>query len=959
MEKYNSITKFCGMTVLLAGLMIPAYGRNTGQEPEGDESVPEIMFRTDKQVSTASVSVVSGERMFRTPTTNSTSTLFGLASGLQVWEGSGEPGDNAATMYIRGLGTFQAANSYTVFVDGFQTDMSYAMRLLPTEIANLYVLKDGAALSTFGMKGANGVLWIETRRGHIGKTRIDVDIRQGFQKPLVVTKPLGSADYASFYNEAYSNDNGRIWNPPYSDSQINSYRNATGIDTDWYDEVLRSAPSPFTSVDASFSGGDNTMRYFATVGYMRSLGAIDNKRDKDDRFANVGYEQYTVRANFDVSFLNFLEARVDLGGHLADRNGPNYSMAALFSDLERYPNNIYRPLDSDQVNPDGSLRWSGTSVHPNNPLASVRALGTESLRDRSIQANLTLKQNLDMVTPGLYLQESASFANWIRGGRWNSRNYTRWMDGVEQTNDRDGNYTIGDDNGMNQWRWNQFRVQTGYSRSFGLHSVVGALKYEHWRRYVDENMNNYYSGNLQMDYAFQNVAGRLNYSYDGRYAAEFGFAYSGSDNFRKGNRFVFYPSISGAWIVSGESFLSASTIVDLLKLRFSWGRTGDDYTVYGRYLFSDYWGWTGNYPLGGMGGSDPSWIAGLTPQYMVNRNITAEKSDKYNIGLDAHILKGLDITVDAYLDKRTGIVVRDDSYSSVTGVAVPYTNAGKVTSRGIEFDLKYSARAEQVNFSIGGLGALISDKIVFSGEIPPASAFADPVGNRIWTYFGYDAVGFYDVGDFNADGTLGQGVPVPNFGSVQPGDIKYRDVDGDGYINEKDMVRIGNRSIPDLYYSFYGSVDFKGFDFSFLFQGMAGRDVNLLDAWNKFVPFENYSTVYGNADKSWAYYPEQGIDRRADALFPRLSLESNTNNYRNSSVWIKKGGFLKLRNIEIGYSLPDKIASKLGMYKARVYVNGVNLLTFSKLYRRYDIDPERMTGYPAVKSFNFGISVGF
>ena len=939
--------------------------RAKGQDASSPENkTPDILFRTEEGLSTSAISSVSGEKMFRTPTTNMTSTLFGLVNGLSVQAGSGEPGDNSAWLRIRGLGTFQSEDSYTVFVDGFQTDMAYAERLLPSDIANVYVLKDGAALSTFGMKGANGVLWIETKRGKPGKTHIDVNFRQGFQRPQVITKPLGSAEYAMYYNEAASNDAGGVWSPVYTEQQIADYRNGKGINTDWYDEVLRSGSSPFSSIDVSFDGGGDNMRFYTSVGYMTNLGAIDNKKDADKRVSNTSYKQYSIRTNFDVSFLKIFEARIDMGGYIADRSAPNYDMGSLFNNLERYPNNIYRPYDSDELNPDGSARWAGTAIHPDNPLASVRGLGTATSRDRSIQANFTLRENLGFLLPGFYLQESVSFSNWTRGSRWNSRDYTRWMDGVEQTSNRDSNYNINDDTGTNQWRWIQFRAQAGYEHSFGDHMLQAAVKYEQWKRQVDANMNQYgfpgdMKDNIQMDYAYQNIAGRLNYSYQDKYVAEFGFAYSGSDNYRKGNRFEFYPSVSGAWILSKENFLADSRVVDLLKLRVSWGQSGYDYSSYGRYLYDETWTWGNGYPIGGMDGSESVWISGLIPSYMANPDLTSERSNKFNVGVDARLFKGLDVTIDAYMDRRSGIVVRDQTYSSNVGITPPFVNAGKVVSRGFEMQFDYSRRSGSVDWSVGAMAAFVSDEIKFNGEIPSASRLADPIGHKIWTYFGYDAIGFFSEEDFNADGSLKADIPVPNFGNVQPGDVRYRDVNGDKIINERDQVVIGKRSYPDMYYSFYGQIEFKGFDLNFIFQGMAGRDVNLLDARNKFVSFENYSTVYANAVESWAYYPEQQIDRRAGAKFPRLSLQNNSNNYQTSSLWIRNGGFLKLRNIELGYSLPESLVKKMRMEKLRVYVNATNLFTISKLYRDYKVDPERLSGYPAMKSINLGITVGF
>ena len=930
-----------------------------------EPTVPEILFREDAALSTSAVTGISGGRLAKTPTTNITSAMFGYGTGYYLQEGSGEPGDNAAWLKIRGLGTFNSSDNYTVFVDGFQTDMSYAQRLLPAEIENVYILKDGAALATFGMKGANGVLWIETRNGEQGKPKIDLNFRQGFQSPLIISRPLSSAGYAMYYNEAYSNDaGGKIWTPYYSDEQIAMYRSGNGVDVDWYDEVLKDNPSPYTSVDLSFSGGSRNMKFFAVLGYMNNSGFLDNKKDKNSRFSNTTYQQYTLRTNFEVSFLKIFEAYIGVGGYVADRMAPNYDMATLFGNLEKYPANIYNPYDSDEINPDGSRRWSGTAVHPDNPLASIRGLGTKSSRDRSVQANFRLKEKLDFITDGLYLEEAVSFSNWIRGSKTVSRDYTRWQNGVEQTSNRDASYTINDDYGTNMWKWVQLRAQLGYDRTFGRHSVTGAVKYEQYSRMVDADMNQYgfpgyLEDNLQMNYAYQNIAGRFRYSYDSRYVAELGFAYSGSDNYMKGNRFALYPSVSASWIVSNENFLKNSAAVNLLKIRASWGQSGYDYSSYGRYLYDVTWTTDGGYPVGGLDNSEPGWINALTPSYLANQGITSERNTMYNVGIDARFFDALDVNIDAFLNDRTGIVVQDQTYSSTVGLEAPFVNSGKTVTRGLELNLGYGQKIGDVGLYLGVMGTWITDRVDFNGEIPSASPTADPIGRKIWTYFGYEADGFYTEDDFDADGNLVEGLPVPSFGHVQPGDVKYRDLHQDGVINERDKTKIGNRNFPDLVYSILGSIEYKGFDFSFVLQGTGGSDVNLLDARSKFVPFENYSTVYGYADKSWAYYPDAGIDRRAGAEFPRLSTEVNSNNYQPSSLWIRNGSYLKLRNVELGYTLPEKWLDKIRMRDLRIYVNAVNLFTISGLYSRYDLDPERLSGYPAVKSVNVGLTLGF
>jgi hypothetical protein len=244
-------------------------------------------------------------------------------------------------------------------------------------------------------------------------------------------------------------------------------------------------------------------------------------------------------------------------------------------------------------------------------------------------------------------------------------------------------------------------------------------------------------------------------------------------------------------------------------------------------------------------------------------------------------------------------------------------------------------------------------------EIPPVTSAVAKTGKRIGTQFGYEALGFYDINDFNTDGSLITDLPVPGFGEVQPGDIKYRDVNDDKLIDERDMVKTGDSYLPVFTYSFNSVFSYSGFDLRVLLQGVSGRDVNLLDAPWQTIAFQNNGNVYDIAKGRWAYYPEEGIDTRATATYPRLSALGNTNNYRNSTFWMKNGAFLRLRNVEIGFSLPESVLRKMKISGARVFFNGINLLTWSPLLKNYNLDPETITGYPALKSFNFGTTINF
>ncbi len=898
------------------------------------------------ELSTAAISSVTGEQMYKTPTSNITNTLYGLLPGLSVMSGSGQLGYDMADMTIRGKGTFNTDDTYTVYVDGFETDPSYIYYMLPSEIANVYILKDAAALSTLGMRGANGAIYIETKRGHDGKMKVAFNARTGMQMPKLITKPLGADRYTSYYNEAYSNDawasgQGYVWSPVYTGAQT--------VNTDWYEETLKDH-SMFASSDISVSGGNRNLRYFTTIGYVRSNGFYNVKNT--DQHKNAGFDQYVIRTNFDFNIMEIFEGRVDIGGRLTDNAAPNFNQESLWWNLETYPNNIYSPYDGTADND----HLSGTQIYPDNPVGSIRGLGYQTVRERTYMANISLKEKLDFITPGLYLYEAASFANWIKGTYTLSRNYTRWLNGTAQTSDYNTDYSITDDNGTDAWFWNHFKAMAGYDRQFGKHSVHAFAGYEQYTRNVDANMNG--NAGVQTKYAHQAINGKANYSFDNRYVAELGFSWCGSDNYMKGNRFRLYPTISAAWIASNEAFLRDSRAVDLLKIRFSAGTAGYDYYSGGRYLYYEYFTGGNSFPTGNS--TDATWNSSTVPSFVPDPDITSETSFKMNLGIDMKLFDSFSLSIDAYRDKRTGIVTQDNSYPAGFGAEPPYSNIGEVTSGGIDLSVNYSRTFGDFSFAAGGILSWMDNRIDYMAEIAPASPDAAQTGNSIGSIFGYESDGFYDISDFDASGNLNPDLPTPLLGSVQPGDIKYKDRNHDNFIDDRDKTLISKGGYnPELYYGITLSFSYKGFDLSMLFQGTGGREVNLLDAGSKVKAFCDYSTVYPIAEGRWAYYPEQGIDTRAGATYPRLSTGDNTNNYVNSDFWIRNGDYFTLRNIEFGYSLPEKVCKAIRMDSARIYVSGINVFSASSLQKQYRMDPDNMTGYPAVKSWNIGLSIGF
>ena len=948
--------------VLLVGILSLITGIGVAQDvitiPDSTAtkfSVPEVLFGGDKKLSTYAVSSTSGAELYKTPTSNLSNTFPGKLAGLTVIPGSGEVGNNNASWLIRGIGSYGVGgfNNAKIFVDGFEVNSNYMVYLSPTEIESVSVLKDAAALTALGERGANGVIWIETKRGEIGKSKVTAQVRYGSQAPTVVNKPLESYKFASLYNQAISNDMG-AWSPVYSDAQISAYQNGQGTNVDWYDEVLKDAGS-YLDGDVTFNGGTAQARYNVTLGYVNNTGLYDV--ENTDETSNLNYSRYNVRTNLDFKLLEIFEARVDFGGRIEHRKRPNFGTSNLMSVLSRYPSNIYNVYDDEEME-----NYSGTAIYNNNPVASIQSLGWASNKARTLQGNFQLKVLMDFITPGLYMTPAFSFNAYTLSTYSKTKNYARYFNGETTTTDQTTSITASGygSAGMEDWKQGKFTI--GYDQQFGKHAISSALNF-HTSAY---NGDGYFS----YKYHYVNYNGKVNYKYDNRYVGELSFSYFGNDAYADGKRWSFYPSVSGAWIMSNEEFLKGSSAVEFLKMRASVGRSGSSdsgatsalssFSSNGRFLFKEYFtsSYVGAFYTGATSGT---WQSTLVPMFISNTDAHAEKSTKYNLGIDAGLFEGLNLTAEVYLDKRTDVLTLDNSLMSYYGKNYAFSNIGEMTSKGFELSAVWNDKVGEFSYSLNGMVSYNTNNIDYMAEVAPAHDYNARTGRPFGTFIGLEADGFYDVSDFNADGSLVDGISVPAFGVVQPGDLKYKDLDNNGVVDQNDVTAIGKSIYPEWTYSFGASANYKAFDFSIFFQGIAGASVNLLDNWNQTVAFVDNGNAYPIAEGAWAFYPEQNIDTRSTATYPRLTTQSNDNNYRTSSFWIRNRNYLKVRNIELGYNFcENKNIDLKGINNLRVFVNVVNPFTWSKLLDEYDMDPESIYGgYPSVKSVNAGVSLTF
>jgi TonB-linked SusC/RagA family outer membrane protein len=915
------------------------------------QMVPTAFGKTiPKKELLASMSTVTGERLrhFNTPALSN--TFFGQMAGLHVSQSAGTPGNNDNPgLFIRGRQTFQD-NSVLVLVDGFETNYN---TLIPDEIESVSVLKDAGALALYGMDAANGAILITTKRGVISpKTQIGFNSRFGFHQATVLPKLLGNGDYATLYNEGMLNDGKSITQGYFrSDSIVEFFNNGEQPylypDEQWYDEMLK--PSAFSQdYSLTFSGGKSDARYFVALGYANYGGLYGNTDPERSLNTNYKLDRYNVRANFDVNITKFLSSSVNFRGTIVNKKLPNAAEGTLWRNMA-----LFNPFPVRT--PEG--RWGGTQGFAANPVALVQQQGYLSNNERTVDLNVKLIGDLGRLVKGLRAFGQVNFSNFFFDSYNKTRSYAYDelsprpdlivpgqtppgvipYDKVTRGN-TDQNFVITQPAG-NQFNRTNLLAGFEYDHAFGASTIYGSAMYF---------QELYKTQGSEMPFAKQGVMGRVTYDYSKKYFAEFGYSYAGSESFAPGNRFGFFPTISAGWVLSNEDFMKGSSAISFLKLRASTGLLGNDRSGNsGRFIYNQFYVGSGTYFLGNnLGINGPMFREGN----LANPDATWEKAYRTNFGVDAQLFRGLSISVDYFFENRDDIFISPAGFiPGIVGANFSNVNKGKTKSHGGEIELMYQAKTGKVEWYINVNTSLAKNEIVDIAEPARADEYLYARGNPINQPFILEAIGFFtDVNEINNS-------PRQLFGNVQPGDVKYKDQNGDGFIDDNDRKPIGKTTLPEWLYAFGGGLEFMGFDFAFFFQGTGGRSVSLLDNSN-IIPFLNGGVKPSHWVKDNYWTPERGNN----ALFPRLTTEVNDNNYRASTLWQRNGSFLRLRNLEVGYTLNANILRKVKMNNLRFFANANNLFTIDKI-GEMDLDPEIMNQFvhPALKSFNFGFTLKF
>lgn len=912
------------------------------------------------------ISQVSSKELLRSPAANVSQAIAGKIPGVITSQTSGAPGADDVQIFVRGRASFAGDNQPLILVDGVERSFS---QIAPDDIETISILKDASATAVYGVRGANGVLLITTKRGKEQKPVVSLTANWQMQSPTRSDTYLDSYHSVCLLEEAYANDG---MPSQYSASDIEMYRRASmgqlgGVDAllypnvDWYDTVLHNS-APAQRYNVNIQGGTKRLRYFASAELYDQQGLFKNfSADAYGNKSNTSYRRYAFRANLDMLLTKELTLSVNFGTRFEDRRGPNTNESAnyseVFYELNHTPGWLFPVAYRIGEGENERTLYGGSSQYQNNIVARLAKGGFYRQTNTINETNFIVDYKMDWLTPGLKAKGMVSFDY----DAYYNRKFTAEF-ATYELNDRDNYQSIdaynkfntdtelayaGHSSGVNQSTTYKLymELQLYYARKFGKHDVTGMLLY---------NQNDYrYQAELAERY--QGLVGRVTYGYDDRYLAEVNFGYNGSENFRKGKRFGFFPSFSIGWRVSNEPFLeNTRNWLDNLKIRASYGEVGNDaYILNGakqRFLYEEKWTQLNNIYYFGTTGFN-----GIFEDQYPNIDVTWERARKYNAGLEFSLWHGLlRGTLDWFYEKRSNILTAYQARPLWVGVAMAPGNLGKTQNAGYEIELRHNHRiGNNFSYSVGFTFSHARNEILDMDEPAKKPAYRKQEGHPISQYFGLVCDGFVTQSDIDS-GNL----PVSAFGNnVQAGDLKYRDMNNDGFIDERDETFIGYSDIPENTYALTLGCEYKGWGLNVMFQGV-DHVSRYYDAEAMFA-FVNGGKVRKHHLQRWNPALSEA-DNLAHAKYPLLHYAGNGNhNQRQNSFFLKNGSFMRLKNIELSYSFPETWIKKAGMTACRLYVNANNLITWDHLDGLCDPESNGSNRYPIMETVNLGVNIRF
>lgn len=926
------------------------------------EEVAVVAFGTQKR--TDLVGAVTSIKVsdLKIPSSNLTTALAGRAAGLIGFQRSGEPGQDNADFFIRGVTTFGYKNSPLILIDGVELTTTDLARLQPDDIASFSIMKDATSTAVYGARGANGIILVTTKQGVVGKAQINFRAENSVSTSVSNIELADPVTFMKQANEAILTRNplGTIL---YSEEKIaNTDAGVNPIiypSNDWRELVFKDYTMN-QRYNLNVSGGGNVAKYFVSGALNKDNGML-KVDDRNNFNSNINLNSYSLRSNITINLAKSTELMVRLSGNFDDYTGPMDGGADMYRKVMRsnpvlFPQ--YYPLDDQHAFVRHIMYGNFEDGGYINPYADLTS-GYKDYSRSLMLAQLELKQDLSALTKGLLFRammntNRTSFFDVRRS--YNPYYYT--LQGYDPSNNSYSINNINENTATEYLGYEEgekilnttFYMESmlNYNTNVQKHGFSGLLVY------MMQNNISANAGDLQQSLPFRNIglSGRATYNYDSRYYAEFTFGYNGSERFAEKNRFGFFPSYGVAWSISNEKFFEKiKPVVNNLRLRATYGLVGNDAIG----SASDRFFYLSNVDMNaaaraavfGNGQGASFGLNGVNISRYANNEITWEQAAKTNLALELGLFNQLKLTADVYTEKRKNILMSRAAIPVTMGLTADVrSNVGEASSRGTDISLDYQKYiGNDFWFSATANYTYAKSKFTVYEEPVYDEYYRSRIGKSLSQQYGYIAERLF------VDDAEARNSPRQNFGVYGGGDIKYTDVNRDGQITEADKVPIGNPTVPETVYGFGFSSGYKNFDFSAFFQGLANESFWIDPATTS--PFNNQTQLLkAYADSHWSE-----DSRDVYALWPRLSPNLNSNNNQTSTWFMRDGSFLRLKQVEFGYKIPQKFQNKLRTSAFRVYVNASNLFNFSK-FDLWDVEMGgNGLGYPIQRVFNIGLNI--
>lgn len=923
------------------------------------EEVQVIAYGTQKKVTvTGALSSIGGEELVKTPVASMGNALSGKMPGLTSVQFSGQPGGDDPTLLVRGIGTLGSGTAPLVLVDGVEREF---FQLDPNEVEDITVLKDASATAVFGVRGANGVILVTTKRGEKGKAKVSFSTSVGVQLPTRIVDFVNSYQYATYYNEAQMNDGVKPENVRFSPAIVQAFKDHSQPllypDMDWMDYLLNDAAFQ-SQHNVNVSGGTDRVTYFVSAGLFTQNG-IFKTFDTDYDF-NFKYKRYNYRANLDFKVTNTTNLSVNVGGRVEDRNRP--ICTEMGDDTQLFRALYWATPFSGAGIVDGKWIKSNPEYIPgtdnensDDALSVYYGAGYTVAVNNVLNTDITLNQKLDFVTKGLSFKIKGAY----NSAYYHTKKRTHVIPYYTPLEDSEGNIVFRKSGPDGELGYSESRdadrnwyaeASLNYKRKFREHNVSALLLYNQSKKYYPSQYPDIPTG-------YVGLVGRVTYDYATRYMADFNIGYNGSENFAPDKRYGVFPALSLGWIVSEEKFMKKLPFISYLKLRASYGVVGNDKIGGNRFLYlpdSYVFGGGGYYFGTNVNTNQPGAYEGR----LGNSSVTWEKAYKQNYGMDLYFLDSrLKINFDYFYDHRKDILITRNTFPGFIGLTLPAVNYGIVDNKGFEVSVGWNDKiGDSFKYWVNANLSHAKNKIVEMDEVKRNEDYLYRTGRSVGQPFAYKFWGFYDdTANERYKAQYGMDIAAHSC-DLKPGDCVYVDVNRDGVIDEDDQQPLGFTNYPEYSGGVTLGFSWKNFTFSMLWNYAWNTSRVLAETFRKPLGDTNTRSILLDH-----YLNRWTPENASEAKYPRASFASAKNNYGvNSDLWIVDASYIRLKNIEISYRFQGAWMEKCGIKQLNLFANGYNLLTFDQLKIA---DPESPTGnrpeYPLMRVFNLGLKVGF